>query len=124
MYYSLQGDQDGLHASIDYDIMIQGAIRFYFTLDSNTDVTMGYGGAYNDMLLYVSDSNSGEVLNVDGAHSATLGAGQYYVLFLQDMDGGSNGTFGYLDLTFDPVPAPSALALLGIAGFATRRRRR
>ncbi|MBC8201438.1 MAG: PEP-CTERM sorting domain-containing protein [Planctomycetes bacterium] len=40
------------------------------------------------------------------------------------MAGGSNGTFGYLDLTFDSVPAPSALALLGIAGFATRRRRR
>ena len=121
MNYDLVGDQSSISAYIDFDMMIQGAFRFHFTLDSTADVEMLTSGATNSMLLYVT-GDDGEMLNVDGASQATLDAGQYYVLFLQDMDGGG-ATFGSLDLNFTFIPAPGAIALFSLAGFATRRRR-
>jgi hypothetical protein len=121
MRYDLTGDQDLIEATIEFHTLTQGAFRFYFTLDCAAKKSLSFGGDFNDMLLYVSQPSEGAVVDVDGAHEATLGGGQYYVVFLQGQDG--NDTFGTMRLDFTHIPTPGAIALLGLAGFTSRRRR-
>ncbi|MDP6891377.1 MAG: hypothetical protein QF471_08610, partial [Phycisphaerales bacterium] len=66
--------------------------------------------------------SEGAVVDVDGAHEATLGACQYYVVFLQGQNG--NDTLGTMRLDFTHIPAPGAIVLLGLVGSTGRRRRR
>lgn len=47
-----------------------------------------------------------------------------WTLFISDNAGGDLGTFDTLSLEFTAVPAPASLALLGLGGLATARRRR
>jgi hypothetical protein len=62
-------------------------------------------------------------LETVGEDAATLGPGQYPPRFLQDWSGGES-TFTHIRLNFTGVPAPAALALLGVAGLGGRHRRR
>jgi MYXO-CTERM domain-containing protein len=54
--------------------------------------------------------------------SGVLNVGNYYLQFEFNRNGATNATI--FDLDFTPVPAPGALALLGLAGLAGGRRRR
>jgi hypothetical protein len=122
MRYDLTGDQDVIEATIEFHTLSPGAFRFYFALDSAAKKSLSFGGDFNDMLLCVSQPSEGAVVDVDGAHEATLGACQYYVVFLQGQNG--NDTLGTMRLDFTHIPAPGAIVLLGLVGSTGRRRRR
>ncbi len=47
-----------------------------------------------------------------------------YTIYLGDSAGGDEGSLAWWTVTIEyAVPAPGAMALLGLAGFARRRRR-
>lgn len=52
------------------------------------------------------------------------GSAGVWTLYIGDAAGGDNGVFDGFTLQLEGVPAPGALALLGLAGLASRRRRR
>jgi MYXO-CTERM domain-containing protein len=99
-------------------------------IDSNGN-GVEYGG-YNMTLGYssVGDFGSSWDSSSSGSWSGTIdlsGSGLSDVASVIMVDGYSNGasTDNWNGtLTFGDVPAPGALALLGLAGFAGRRRRR
>ena len=64
-----------------------------------------------------SGSNAGS-FNLTG----TLQAGEYRFVYTSGATGAESGTL--FSLSFSPVPAPGALALLGVAGIIGSRRRR
>ena len=102
-------------------------VAAYMNSAVNTDLHLtwdngglGYGG------VYVYQFGAGFVVNAYGSTSGdqlfTLVAGtQYFVLVNVFTDaGGSGPTWGMVEV----VPAPGAIALLGIAGLVGKRRRR
>jgi len=124
VYAHLQGGQNQLTADIVFGGgFLQGAYRFHFSLDAAADVTLSASGDVSSSILHVSEGVSGGVvLDAEGIQSATLAAGDYYLLFLQDWSG-NDTTATVMALQFTEIPAPGALALLGLAGLTRRRRR-
>lgn len=76
------------------------------TFNFEFDVS-GYGGVIADEGVFSADWNAGTFLGSNGVNDAfNVVSGEMYFI-----------------LEGEPVPAPGALALLGLAGLATRRRR-
>ena len=65
---------------------------------------------------------AGELTNLAGYNG--LSAVGSWTLHIGDSAGGDLGTLDQWSITVDTVPAPGALALLGLAGFISRGRRR
>ena len=65
---------------------------------------------------------AGELTNFAGYNG--LSAVGTWTLHLADSAGGDLGTLDQWSITIDTVPAPGALALLGLAGLVSRSRRR
>ena len=116
--------------------------------------TDNFGDAASDTLFYLDDSAAeaydaaapngygnmspvGGIDNVTGSWLPFNAAGITHLsdfngenaqgdwtLFISDNAGGDLGTFDTLSLEITGVPAPASLALLGLGGLATTRRRR
>ena len=74
--------------------------------------------------MYVTDMSTGlqtQLSEWSGNDTYTFEYGKTYDVSVSTSSGspGNSGSFG-----FGAIPAPSALALLGLAGVATRRRRK
>jgi len=114
---SFAGDQEGF--IIHWDGM--GDFSNYTTFISDVDVEWTFlaEGVYgNDAKesLWVYKLDSGGSQQIANGGTFTLLAGQTYAL---------DYSFNWgQDIVFGVVPAPGALALLGLAGVATRRRRK
>lgn len=87
------------------------------------DAAPGIGGGPG------SESGSGNFNDAPGGVDGgpfTLTTGQLYIeIYDLFTDAGVNQVInsGTITITYTPIPAPGALALLGLAGLATRRRR-
>ena len=119
---TLIGDDSSWGGYTEYTITAQGAGDFvfdwsYYTINSPGWDAGGYivGGTY-----YQLDDGYGPG---SGSVSVAVGDGDTIGFYVYSAD----GVFGpgYLTITnfTGPVPAPGALALLGLAGLASRRRR-
>jgi hypothetical protein len=92
-----------------------------FSWDLSYDtVTPSWGGELNIVLTHIA---SGYTINFDGT-DGNLGDTMTSDVLFEDFD--DFGTDGFLNgtLTINKVPAPSALALLGMGGLVAGRRRR
>ena len=74
--------------------------------------------------MYVTDMSTGlqtQLSEWSGNDTYTFEYGKTYDVSVSTSSGspGNSGSFGFVE-----IPAPSALALLGLAGVATRRRRK
>ncbi|MDP7030462.1 MAG: PEP-CTERM sorting domain-containing protein [Phycisphaerales bacterium] len=113
------------------------AIRQDFAAVSTDDIqevsiwVMREGGAFNQYSFYYADGTTGTHLidDIGGGDNWTyfeltqnLVVGKFLVGF--QIYGTTEGPSYMDDVRIDAVPAPAALALLGIAGMAGRRRRR
>ena len=123
-YWDGWGDNDAVlfasEDSFDYSSQIYGntqalTVDLYMevTFDTATEVLVWYGSAWGE-----------EFFETDIAQGTYLyGAGETMSFhFSVDQFMEEAGTNFYI--TFTEVPAPGAIALLGLAGIATRRRRK
>jgi len=74
--------------------------------------------------MYITDMSTGILTSLSlfsGIDTYTFEYGKTYDVLISTESGspGNGGSFGFTE-----IPAPSALALLGLAGVATRRRRK
>ena len=103
----------------------------------NYDMGVAGTGTLDDVAAYefvetgtlISDLGAGDFLGgVTGlqANSWTAGAlgADTYTFSVEDLVGGDGGAIGSLVIKYTAVPAPGAVALLGLAGLAGTRRRR
>ncbi len=117
----ISGNQNGIQGYSDY---------FYFNLSeleiaSTENVTWlfesegghFYGGSTDSITLV--DQTSGDSLTFGSGTEVTLLANHTYLL-----EGTFYPDYDYINFSFGAVPAPGALALLGVAGASARRRRR
>jgi hypothetical protein len=112
----------------DNVFMLFGDYNIGFSLSESTTITISGtapAGGSNGNNIYITDAGSSYVFNISPVSAAysnqvTLAAGNYTVggYFSVPAGSGYSGTM----MNFS-VPAPGAIALLGIAGFASRRRR-
>jgi len=113
---SLIGDESGFSLTNDGYMdnwWVVLGIDFTFDVDTYVTVSVDYEGDPYE-LINTSLINPGEYLALA---DDPFGLGGY-IHFL-DVPGSYT-----LNVTFSEVPAPSAFALLGLAGFSTRRRKR
>ena len=110
------GNQDGF-SGFSYSPM-WGLPGLFFSSDVDVEWTFlieDVNGGSISTIGVLNDSTGVETTLVNG-DTYTLEAGRDY-LFVGFFDSGDSFSFG-------AIPAPSALALLGLAGVATRRRRK
>lgn len=88
-----------------------------------TAAGLGSTGAIPSGTYAATTAGSGAPTNGFNSFVGTFSAGNW-TLRIQDFAGGDIGNLGSWKLTLTPVPAPSAAALLGLAGLAATRRRR
>jgi MYXO-CTERM domain-containing protein len=114
---------DGNFTGFRYWDDVNGWVEQATAIQTNAWYRMTIGLTASNSTYSISDVATGSVVasyNVSSWGSTSISA-----LILQ---GGNKGPAGDYDILFDnltvnAVPAPGALALLGIAGFASRRRR-
>jgi MYXO-CTERM domain-containing protein len=105
-----------------YGTILNGIGQTGFTGVFDLDVETTFDVSLTSGLMGFLGSNSGGDVDVDfvGIDSITLEAGSYWLNFF----GLNTGSESYSFLEAVAVPAPGALALLGLAGVCTRRRRK
>ena len=123
----------GFSASLTYavggaDAVYLSVVR-YFTVTGSADIQIWGNSVASDGIWRIYDAQGGDAIvpidvleGVSYSQAFSLGAGQYAVEMLTSpgTEFGSSGTFG----NFTIVPAPGAMALVGVAGLIGARRRR
>lgn len=123
----------GFSASLTYavggaDAVYLSVVR-YFTVTGSADIQIWGNSVASDGIWRIYDAQGGDAIvpidvleGVSYTQAFSLGAGQYAVEMLTSpgTEFGSSGTFG----NFTIVPAPGAMALVGVAGLISTRRRR
>ena len=104
--------------------VIGSGLQFSVNEDARIEFTLD-GLGYNAEVL-LADADFQALLYVDsaGTYSFELQAGVLYDLSVYLESVGGEYTLTTMSIDLLPIPAPSALALLGLAGVATRRRRK
>ena len=123
----------GFSASLTYavggaDALYMSVVR-YFTVTGSADIQIWGNNVASDGIWRIYDAQGGDAIvpidvleGVSYSQAISLGAGQYALEMLTSPGSelGSSGTFG----NFTIVPAPGAVALVGVAGLVGARRRR
>ena len=112
-------------AIIDQYFLVTGAVNFSLAAElwGNTSVWLAHYNANHEIVgdsIYFYSMGS---INVSGTLSPGA-VGDYYQFSFQMNNRWANGNETLFNLSFTEVPAPGAMALLGLAGLAGRRRRR
>jgi len=113
----LSGDQNGFVLIFEnytsWDVVDFG-LSLDMTFDTATEITIssGFWESGTNFYLYMPD---------DGTYTVDAGETFHFELSLITYQAMYEG---HVDVSFAEVPAPGALALLGLAGISTRRRRR
>jgi MYXO-CTERM domain-containing protein len=114
-------------AIIDFRSDMEQVVSFIVGLTSTAS-----GGGFNSVLVTLTDTTTGVVRLSASATAAfsgslTLDENHTYRLVI-DADAGVQGagnSLGQYNIAFNaPIPTPGSAALLGLAGLATKRRRR
>jgi MYXO-CTERM domain-containing protein len=113
------------------EISVNGAPAAYYAMgDYDTTISTGFGSAIGGLLAYSGDSLA-PINSASGDLVVDLGlvAGDEIVISFHQADDSSVGEVGWSMIGFEidgasVIPAPGALALLGLAGLARTRRRR
>lgn len=99
-----------------------GWISFDWAYDSNDDPGFDAGLYYSTGSGFVFLSDTGGTSGSVG--SVAVSVGDFIAFSVESADGlFGPGTVTITNFNFTPVPAPGAMALLGVAGLAARRRR-
>ena len=123
----------GFSASLTYavggaDALYLSVLR-YFTVTGSADIQIWGNNAASDGTWRIYDAQGGDAIvpidvleGISYSQTFSLSAGQYAVEMgtAPATEFGSSGTFG----NFTIVPAPGAMALVGVAGLLGARRRR
>jgi MYXO-CTERM domain-containing protein len=113
-------------ATVDVYFQIGSTINFSFTsvLHDSMEVAITHYNANDEVLPDSIRRVGGGAVNLNGTMPTATNGDYYGFHFFMDWRFG-NGSETVFDLSFAPVtvPAPGALALLGVAGLAGRRRR-
>lgn len=123
----------GFSASLTYavggaDALYLSVVR-YFTVTGSADIQIWGSNVVSDGIWRIYDAQGGDAIvpidvleGTSYSQTVSLSAGQYAVEMLTSPATafGSSGTFG----NFTIVPAPGAMALVGVAGLLGARRRR
>ena len=113
-------------ATVDVYFQIGSTINFSFTsvLHDSMEVAITHYNANDEVLPDSIRRVGGGAVNLNGTMPTATNGDYYGFHFFMDYRFG-NGSETVFDLSFAPVtvPAPGALALLGLAGLAGRRRR-
>ena len=123
----------GFSASLTYavggaDALYLSVVR-YFTVTGSADIQIWGSNVASDGIWRIYDAQGGDAIvpidvleGISYSQTFSLSAGQYAVEMATSpgTEFGSSGTFG----NFTIVPAPGAMALVGVAGLIGARRRR
>jgi MYXO-CTERM domain-containing protein len=124
------GDDSGLdntYTQLQIKVPFDGDFKFnwlYSSTDSGTFDNGGYltsvdGVIFDYVELADNDTQGSGVVDLKGVKAGTIFG--FYVFSVDGVFGAGNLTISQFS---GPVPAPSALGLLGVAGLAATRRRR
>ncbi len=85
----------------------------------------GFGGVIPSLPFYATGNASSDYVSMDAAFAGDLSSGTWRLDVEDTFAAGDDGTLFKWVLIIEgtPVPAPGAVALLGLAGLAGRRRR-
>ena len=116
-HVDILGDQSGVSinwmATPDSEWAFNAHINMTFDADTEVQIFWSDGWGSGQDGYFQTDHEIGTYLVNEGE---TFSSSTYF--WSLDFD-----TSGYLNITFNEVPAPGALSLLGLAGIITRRRR-
>ncbi len=93
------------------------------------DITLGNAGPYTFVDIgggspsWANGHALPGIYDANAWHPGPMAAGAW-VLDIWDTVGGDGGSIGVMTIDYNPIPAPGVVALLGVAGLASRRRRR
>ena len=110
------GDQYGFSLNLDSTYQIQGweySVNLIMTFDTATTITISSDSFWDNADFNVTGT-------ADGSYVVEVGES---FTFLQSMSVSLGEGFTTTSITFTEVPAPGAIALLGLAGIHARRRR-
>ena len=132
VYSDVQGAQDDFHwvvigSSPNWYAWYEVDFNIDISFDSDTYVQIDETFTLFDYWTSVDSSLSftGGTLQADGSYLVVGGSSLNLSGYMNTYNdsGFQDGTLFNIDMYYSAVPAPSALALLGIAGFTRRRRR-